>query len=109
MSQPRRKCKLAESSYRNIDLRLFSQTIINVINETVPNKNPQVFNDYFSTDPLTQTESVLLGRALSKIPELNCYGKTVTIFRLFDGKTYENENSTKPIQKSKTIKGGRIR
>ena len=74
-------------------------TVHLTVNKTVPNKNPKVFKEYFSTDPLTQSESVLLGRALAKIDELKAYGKTVTTFRLFDGKMYSSEDATKPIKK----------
>ena len=112
MAQPRRKCRLADSQYRDIDLRKFKKDIIDTINNTVPGKNPMVYKDYYSTDPLTQSEAVLLGRALSKIEELKAYGKTVTIFRLFDGRTYESEYSNIPLGTNK-IKtkptGGRLR
>ena len=111
MSKPRRKCKLAESKFNKIDLRNFEQIIKDTINSTVPNKNPKVYKDYFSTDLLSQSESVLIGRALAKIDELKVYGKTVTIFRLFDGKTYESESSNVPVKRAdidKNIKGGRM-
>jgi hypothetical protein len=99
MSQ-RRKCKLSDSSKQDkVDLREYKVIIIETIETTVQGKHPQVYEDYFSTDPLTQSEAVLLGRALSKLTELNIYGKTITTFRLFDGKMYENENSSKPIKK----------
>lgn len=107
MSTPRRKCKLASSDHKNTDLRDYEEFIIETVNATVPGKNPKVFSNYFSTDPLSQSESVALGRALSKIPALNSLGKTVTIFRLFDGKTYENEEATIPV--TKKITGGRMK
>ena len=106
MANQRRKCRLADAESRNVDLRKYEQIIISTVNMTVANKNPKVYQDYFSTDPLTQTEAVMLGRALSKLPELKGYGKSITIFRLFDGKTYESEESKTPITKSK---GGRLR
>jgi len=49
--------------------------------------------DYFSTDPLTQSEAVQLGRALAKLEELNGYGKVVITFKLFEGKLYDSEDS----------------
>ena len=101
MAQKRRKCKLVNSDYSDIDLRQYSQIIINTIENTVPNKNPKVFKDYFSTDPITQGESVALGRELSKIPELNGFGKTITTFRLFDGRTYDSEDATIPSHAQK--------
>jgi hypothetical protein len=67
MANPRRKCKLADSNHKNVDIRRFEKLIIDTVNKTVPNKNPKVFKEYFSTDPLTQSESVLLGRALAKL------------------------------------------
>ena len=99
MDNPRRKCKLADSTHKDVDLRRYEKLIIDTVNKTIPNKNPKVFEEYFSTDPLTQREAVLLGRALAKIDELKSYGKTVTIFRLFDGKMYSSESSDKPIKK----------
>ncbi len=113
MPTPRRKCKLSDSEYKNVDLRQYSDIIIDTINNTVPGKNPKVFESYFSTDILNQSEAVLIGRALAKIDELNVYGKKVTTFRLFDGKTYSCEESNVPLQKKASIKlkrpkGGRV-
>ena len=106
---PRRKCKLSDADLRDIDLRQYRKVIVDTINKTVPGKNPRVFKDYYSTDVLTHSESVAVGRALAKIEELKQFGKTVTIFRLFDGKTYESESSNK-IVKTNEIKpkGGRM-
>ena len=108
MGVARRKCRLAVADHKDIDLRQFEDAIVSTVNATVKCKNPKVFKSYFSTDLLTQSEAVLLGRALSKIDELKVYGKTVTIFRLFDGKTYESEEAVIPIKKP-TKKGGRMR
>ena len=113
MAKPRRKCRLADSRHRDVDLRDFRQEIIDTINKTVPGKHPEVFQSYFSTDPLTQSEAVAIGRALAKIERLKCYGKTVTTFRLFDGKTCADENSNTPAgasgNKQQTRpKGGRV-
>ena len=115
MSQPRRKCKLWDSKNRKIDLRQYEDLIIQTINETVPGKNPKVFEDYYSTDILTKGESIRIGRALSKIPQLKQYGKEVTIFRLFDGKNYDGEDSSEPStpthgtsKTNKQPKGGRM-
>ena len=107
MSSQRRKYRLADSGHRNIDLRSFEEIIITTVNATVPGKNPKVYEDYFSTDLLSQSEAVCLGRALSKLTELNIYGKQVTIFRLFDGKTYDSEDSEKPSVRNVT-KGGHV-
>ena len=93
MTQLRRKCKLANSDYADIDLRQFESIITDTVNKTVPGKNPKVEKDHFSTDALTQSEAVSLGRALAKIDQLKALGKTITIFRLFDGKTCNSKNS----------------
>jgi len=106
---PRRKCKLADVEFRDEDLRKYKKQIVDTINNTVPGKNPRVFKDYYSTDVLTHSEAVAVGRALAKIEELKQFGKTVTIFRLFDGKTYESENSDTIYKRNNnTQKGGRI-
>ena len=105
----RRKYRLTDKTHRNaVDLRLHSQIIIDTINETVPGKNPVVYEDHFSTDPLTQREAISIGMALARIPELSKYGKTITTFRLFDGKTYASEESKEPITKI-SPKGGRLK
>lgn len=106
MSTLRRKCRLADKAHKDVDLRQYAKIIIDTINETVPNKNPKVYQSYFSTDPLSQWEAVQLGKALAKLDELKPYGKQVTVFRLFDGRTClcdENDAS------NKKRKGGRIR
>ena len=108
MDNPRRKCKLADSNHKNVDIRRFEKLIIDTVNKTVPNKNPKVFEEYFSTDLLTQREAVLLGRALAKIDELKSYGKTVTTFRLFDGKVYSSEDKDKPIKKGGNNNGKKV-
>ena len=109
MAQPRRKCRLADPSHKGVDLRLFENEIIQTINNTVPGKHPAVFHNYFSTDPLSPGEAVAVGRALSKIDDLKYYGKTVIIFRLFDGRTCESEESNLPFKgKRRTGKGGRM-
>ena len=106
MANQRRKCRLADSEHRGVDLRKYAPIIIATIEKTVAGKRPKVTQDYFSTDPLSQSEAVQVGRALSKLPELKGYGKSITIFRLFDGKTYESEESKTPITKHK---GGRMK
>ena len=116
MAQKRRKCRLVNTAYSNVDLRQFEQLIIDTVEHIVPGKNPKVFHDYFSTDPLTQGEAVALGRELSKLPELKDYGKEITTFRLFDGRTYDSEEASAPAHtkklvgiSKKTIKGGRMK
>lgn len=101
----RRKCKLANIEHRDTDLRLYADLIIDAVNRTVPNKNPKVYADYFETDLLTQREAVLLGRELSKIPELCRLGKKVTTFRLFTGSVQKEKQSITP----NNTKGGRVR
>ena len=100
----RRKYRLTNKDYKDINLKNYEQIIIDTINKTVPNKNPKVFEDYFSTDVLNQSESVAIGRALSKIDELSVLGKPVTTFRLFDGKNYLSEQSKIPMNKKDIYK-----
>ena len=104
MATKRRKFKLANTNFRNTNLKNYEQIIIDTINQTVPGKDPKVFENYFSTNVLNQSEAVALGRALAKIDELKALGKPVTIFRLFDGKTCEVETKND----KKKIKGGRM-
>ena len=109
MATPRRKCRLADISHADVDLRDYSKVIIETIEQVVPGKNPKVFKEYFSTDVLTQSEAVTLGRALAKIEALNGFGKSVTTFRLFDGKVYSSEAANQPTKKKNQPKGGRMR
>ena len=81
----RRICRLSSSEHKNVDLRLYKDIIIDTINQVVPRKNPKVESSYFSTDELTQSEAIKVGRALARIEELAVYGKEVTTFRLFEG------------------------
>lgn len=108
MATPRRKYRLVDTNHADIDLRDYASIIKATVNRVVPNKNPRVYKEYFSTDPLTQSESVSLGRALARIEDLHPLGKTVTIFRLFDGKLYESEAADRPCKKFE-VKGGRMR
>lgn len=92
MAMTRRICRLADKSKRNsVDLRQYKCLILSVINEVVPNKNPIVEKEYFSTDPLTQGEAVKLGLALSALPSMARLGKKITTFRLFDGTIVEDD------------------
>lgn len=107
MYAKRRECKLVNKKYKNVDLTQFSKIIIDTINNTVPGKNPVVEKDKFSTDELTHKEAVKLGRALASLSELEGYGKTVTIFRLFDGKVVDT--ATKNNTTKRKHKGGRMK
>ena len=87
----RRICKLADKNNReSVDLRDYKDIILGVINKIAPNKNPIIEKGYFSTDRLTQSEAVRIGLALSAIPDLAVLGKTITTFRLFDGRIVED-------------------
>ena len=108
MATKRRKFKLANANFRNTNLKNYEQIIIDTINQTVPGKDPKVFENYFSTNVLSQSEAVSIGRALAKISELSALGQEKTIFRLFDGKTYDSEEATTPSIKQRP-KGGRKR
>ena len=109
MTTRRRKYRLANSEYSQVKLTDYEQIIIDTINQTVPNKNLKVFEHYFSTDELTQSDAVSMGRALSKIEGLSVFGKEVKTFRLFDGKTYSSEEAVLPVEKQTKVKGGRFR
>ena len=94
MAMTRRICKLADKNNReSVDLRDYEDIILDVINEIAPNKNPKVEEHSFSSDPLTQSQAVRLGLALSAIPDLAVLGKTITTFRLFDGRIVEDNKS----------------
>lgn len=101
MATKRRRCRLSNPEYRNIDLKNYEQIIVDTINTTVPGKNPKVYHSCFTTDVLTQSEAVSLGRALAKVDELSQFGREVTIFRLFDGKTYDSEDKINLSNSSK--------
>lgn len=60
-----------------------------IADRIISGKNPKVYQNYFMTDELTQGERVRLGKELSKSPRLKQYGKEVTSFRLFEGKSVE--------------------
>ena len=109
MTVQRRRCKLANSDYKGVDLRGYEDVIVETINNTVPGKNPRVYKKYFYTDVLTQSEAVSLGRALARIESLKEMGKTVTIFRLFDGRVCDVENSEATEKSNTKTKGGRMR
>ena len=109
MDPKRRKCRLVNSRHSGIDLRQFEELIVSTIDRVVPGKNPKVFKDYFSTDLLTQGEAVALGRELSKVEQLKGFGKEVTTFRLFDGKTYDSEEARLPSSYKKRADKANLR
>lgn len=106
MAMTRRVCKLADKENRkNIDLRDYKDIISEVVNKIAPNKNLKIEKGSFSTDRLTQSESVRIGLALSAIPDLAVLGKTITTFRLFDGRIVEdNKSVTTKDKQSKAVK-----
>lgn len=88
----RRICRLTDKKLRKtVDLRNYSKLIIDTINKIAPNKNPQVNEFSFSTDPLTHSESIRIGLALAEIPEIAELGIWVHTFRLFDGRIVEDK------------------
>ena len=107
MTSKRRKFKLANADFRDTDLKRYEQIIVDTINLTVPGKDPKVFEGYFSTNVLNHSEAVKIGRALAKIDELSVLGQEKRIFRLFDGKTYDSEESKEPSTKETESKGRR--
>ena len=104
MTQMRRKFRLMNSDYKGVDLKNYSKEIIDAVNSVAPDKNPQVYENYFSTDPLAQREAVALGRALAKIKGLSDFGMEIKTYRLFSGRNYESEESKEPLNKNKTAR-----
>ena len=102
MTTQRKKFRLAAAEHQKQSLLPYKQEILDAINRAVPGKNPKVFEHYYSTDPLTQSETVRIGRELSKITDLIPLGKEIKTFRLFEGKLYESEDSNTPILNSKS-------
>lgn len=105
----RRVCKLTDKNQRNnVDLRNYSQTIIDTINKIAPNKNPIVYQHSFCTDPLTHSQSVKLGFALAEIPEIAKLGIWVKTFRLFDGRIIEDKKEKRnDISNDKKVSNNR--
>lgn len=92
----RRVCKLTDKNLRDsVDLRVYSQLIIDTINRIAPNKNPRVDKSSFSTDVLTHSEAIRIGLALAEIPEIVQLGIWIPTFRLFDGRIVEDKNRNK--------------
>lgn len=106
----RKKFRLAFPDDK-VDLRDYEQEIVDAINKVAPGKHPQVFKDHYSTDMLTQSESVRIGRELAGIDDLKKLGRQITTFRLFEGKLYSSEDSNIPIKKGvikNNSKGGHL-
>ncbi len=101
-----RKYRLSDTS-QDVDLCQYEDEIVQTINDTVPGKHPKVYPDYFTTDPLSQSEAVKIGRALSKSYNLQKYGKIITTFRLFSGRTVEVEEPE--VEEPVKTKSGRMR
>ena len=45
MPNQRRKCRLADSEHRDVDLRDYEKLIMDTVNNTVKGKNPKVLKD----------------------------------------------------------------
>lgn len=89
---PYKKYSLADTT-QSADLRQFEEQIVKAIEAVAPGKHPKVFQDCFITDNLSHSESVRIGRELSRYKELARYGKTIETFRLFKGQTIEVEEA----------------
>lgn len=98
MSGYRKKFKTAFHN-ENVDLRDYEKEIVDTIERIAPGKHPKVFKDYYSTDDLSQAEAVKIGRELARFDDLKKLGRTITTFRLFEGKLYSSEDSNVPIKK----------
>ena len=88
-----KKYQLADKE-QVVDLTLYADEIIDTIDDAVAGKHPKVYPDYFTTDPLSQSEAVKIGRALSKNAKLQKFGMTITTFRLFSGKMVDEMDLT---------------
>ena len=100
MGKERRYCHLANSQNKGVDLQQYKKIITDTINDTVPGKHPKVSGRWFSTDVLTHSEAVRLGRALSRVEELKPLGMEVTQYRLFEGEVRDTPPAKKQaIQK----------
>ena len=64
VSEYRKKFKTAFHN-ENVDLRDYEKEIVDTIEKIAPGKHPKVFKDYYSTDDLTQSEAVKIGRELA--------------------------------------------
>ena len=106
MGKERRYCHLANSQNKNVDLRRYKEIITDTINDTVPGKHPRVSRSWFSTDVLTHSEAVKLGRALSRVEELKPFGMEVTQYRLFEGEVRDAPPADRQAD-SKLIANGR--
>ena len=91
----RRMFRLSDASHNDIDFREYEDERLEIADHIIPGKNPKVYQNYLMTDELTQRERVRLGRELSKSPRLKQYGKEVTSFRLFEGKSVEEKEEEK--------------
>jgi len=60
MATPRRKYRLADTSHSSVDLRDYRKIIIETVEKTVPGKRPKVFQEYYSIDLISHSESVAL-------------------------------------------------
>ena len=110
MATKRRICRLTDRAYREqTDLTEYANIILDTINQVVPGKHPQVSKDSFSTDPLTHSEAVRLGRELIRNDKLRKLAKIVTQYRLFEGEVIEEDTvrkmETEIVQQKR--KGGR--
>lgn len=85
-----KKYSLADTSH-SVDLRQFESQIVGTVEAVAPGKHPKVYQDHFTTDYLSHSEAVRIGRELSRCKELARYGKMLETFRLFKGRTVESE------------------
>ena len=73
-----RKYRLSDTS-QDVDLRQYEDEIIDTINDTVPGKHPKVYADHFTTDQLTHSEAVRIGRA--RYPRITIWRRLARLSR----------------------------
>lgn len=91
MRTKRREYRLADRQFKDVDLTKFSDIIINTINSIAPGKHPEVSEDHYTVDVLTQRETVMVGQALSKQDKLKPFFKELHQYRLFEGRDIKEE------------------
>ena len=77
------------------DLTLYTDMIIETVNNIAPGHNPVVYEDCYVVDQLTHKEAVDIGMALSAIEKMGRFCQTVTQSRLFQGRKIKPENEKK--------------
>lgn len=87
----RRMFRLSDASHKDIVLREYEDEILEIADRIIPGKNPKVYQNYFMNRWTDTGGRVPFGEGIIKSPRLKQYGKEVTSFRLFEGKSLEQK------------------